>query len=191
MVNSSPKVLIAYGSRFGSTEEISSEISRILEEKGIETSIINLRNVKSKDWPSLEAFDGVLIGSGIRIARWTKEARQFLMKNREVLNTKTLGLFVSCADASLPGTVDKARKEYLEDVMEEIGIAAGIYDAFGGVFDFTKSSKMSFIEKKMLLTVGKQRAEDNISLIKEKERTDLRDWDQIKSFADKYAELVE
>jgi len=190
MVNDPPKVLIAYGSRFGSTEEISIKIYEILEEQGIETSLINLKKVKSKDWPSLESFDGVLVGSGIRIGRWTKEAKAFLKKNREELENKSLGLFVSCADAAVPETIGKARQDYLETTMEELGITAGIHDAFGGVLDFTKSSKMSFIEKKALMAVAKQRAGDNISGINGKSRNDFRDWEQIKSFAEKYAELV-
>lgn len=74
MVPDSPKVLIAYGSRFGSTEEISIKISHTLEEQEIETHLLDLKKVKAKDWPSLEAFDGVLVGSGIRIGKWTKEA---------------------------------------------------------------------------------------------------------------------
>jgi menaquinone-dependent protoporphyrinogen oxidase len=189
VVNEPPKVLIAYGSRFGSTEEISSEISKILKEKGIETSMINLREVKSKDWLTLEKFDGIIVGSGIRIARWTKQAKQFLKNNRDELRNKKLGLFVSCADASVPETIGKARQEYLETTMEELGITAGIYDAFGGVLDFTKSSKMSFVEKKLLMAVAKQRAGDNISTINGKERNDFRDWEQIRSFAEKYADL--
>jgi menaquinone-dependent protoporphyrinogen oxidase len=190
MVNEHPKVLIAYGSRFGSTEEISSEISKMLNEKGIETSMINLREVKSKNWPSLKTFDGIIVGSGIRVARWTKEAKQFLKKNRDELRNKSLGLFVSCADAAVPETIGKARQDYLETTMEELGITAGIFDAFGGVLDFTKSSKMSFIEKKALMAVAKQRAGDNLSIIDGKSRNDFRDWEQIKRFAEKYAETV-
>ncbi|MHA2246876.1 MAG: flavodoxin domain-containing protein [Candidatus Hodarchaeales archaeon] len=190
MVNDPPKVLIAYGSRFGSTEEISSEMSKILTDKGIETSLINLREVKSKDWPSPETFDGIIIGSGIRVSRWTKEPKQFLKKNKDKLINKNLGLFVSCADATVPETIDKARKDYLETTMEELGITAGMYDAFGGVIDLTKSSKMSFIEKKALMAVAKKRAGDNIEGIDGKSRTDFRDWEQIKRFTEKYAEMV-
>ena len=190
MVNVPPKVLIAYGSRFGSTEEISSEMSKVLTDKGIETSMIDLREVKSKDWPSPETFDGIIVGSGIRVSRWTKEPKQFLKKNKDKLINKNLGLFVSCADAAVPETIDKARKDYLETTMEELGITAGIFDAFGGVLDFTKSSKMSFIEKKALMTVTKQRAGDNLSSINGKSRNDFRDWEQIKRFTEKYAEMV-
>ena len=190
MVNDNPKVLIAYGSRFGSTEEISNKIAGILKEQEIETQLINLKKVKAKDWPSLEPFKGVLVGSGIRIGRWTKETKDFLKKNREELENKTLGLFVSCADAAIPETIAKAKQDYLATTMEELGITAKLHDAFGGVLDFTKSSKMSFVEKKLLMAVAKQRAGDNINEIDGKSKNDFRDWDQIKSFAEKYVELV-
>lgn len=190
MVNDPHKVLIAYGSRFGSTEEISNEMSNLLTEKGIETTLINLREVKSKNWPSLKTFDGIIVGSGIRVSRWTKEAKQFLKINKDELENKNLGLFVSCADAAIPETIGKAREDYLETTIEELGITAGIYDAFGGVLDLTKSSKMSFIEKKALIAVAKKRAGDNFSSIDVKSRNDFRDWDQIKKFTEKYSELV-
>lgn len=113
-----------------------------------------------------------------------------MKKNGKEIENKTLGLFVSCADATIPEAVAKARQDYLEATMEELGIIAEIYDAFGGVLDFTKSSKMSFIEKKALMAIAKQRAGDNISAIDGKARNDFRDWEQINSFSEKYSELV-
>ena len=39
------KVLIAYGTRYGSTEEISQDIAKILQDKGVNCDIINLKEV--------------------------------------------------------------------------------------------------------------------------------------------------
>jgi flavodoxin len=41
-------VLIAYGIRFGSAEEISQEISKILESRGLATQLLDLKNTKKK-----------------------------------------------------------------------------------------------------------------------------------------------
>ncbi|MHA2296803.1 MAG: flavodoxin domain-containing protein [Candidatus Hodarchaeales archaeon] len=185
------KILIAYGSRFGSTEEITDKISSILTEKGIKTEIINLRKVKNKNWPSLDGFTGLIVGSGVRMGRWTKEPKKFLARNKEQLNRGelTIGLFVSCGDAAAPENVPKAREDYVETVMDELEFKADIYDAFAGVFDLTETSKIGYLDKKALVMVAKRRSEGNSDLEANKSY-DFRDWDQIKSYAGKYAELV-
>ena len=69
----SKKVLIVYGSRFGSTEEISINFKQTLEDSGFIVDLINLKS-KNNKIPNIDNYSGVLIGSGIHIARWTKEA---------------------------------------------------------------------------------------------------------------------
>ncbi|KYK33896.1 MAG: hypothetical protein AYK18_04205 [Theionarchaea archaeon DG-70] len=140
------KVLIAYGSRFGCTEEVSHKIAEVLENQGMETQVSNLRKTKSKEWPLLKEFDGVLVGSGIKIGKWTKEPKNFLKKHKEELNKKVLGIFVCSGYAAKDP--DYARKEYLEKAMEELGVTTDMYEAFGGVFDFSESSTMGFLDRR-------------------------------------------
>ena len=45
----SKKVLIAYGSRYGSTEEIVRAMVQILEKEGLETQLLDLRHTKQKE----------------------------------------------------------------------------------------------------------------------------------------------
>jgi len=185
-------VLIAYGSRYGSTEEISQEIAKALENKGIGTQLIDLKKTKSKEWPSLESFDGVLVGSGIKIGNWMKEPKRFLEKHKVELKKKEklLGMFVSSGNASIPEKYQEAKTDYLEKVMTEIEIEADIYDAFGGVYDLSKSSKMGFLMKKMVKMGIKEMVEETGMKFDENERYDLRNWDQIRDFAEQFAVLL-
>ena len=185
-------VLIAYGSRYGSTEEISKEIAKVLENKGIEIQLIDLKKTKSKEWPSLESFDGVLVGSGIKIGKWMKEPKKFLEKHKDEFKKKEklLGLFVSSGNASIPEKYQQAKTDYLEKVMTEIEIEADIYDAFGGVYDLSNSSKMGFLMKKMIKMAMKEITEETGIELNENARNDLRNWDQIRDFAEKFAGLV-
>ncbi len=186
------KVLIAYGTRYGSTEEISQKIAEILENKGLEVQLVDLKKTKSKEWPSLENFDGVLVGSSIKIFKWMNEPQEFLKKHKVEIQkrVKILGLFVSCGTASVPENCEKAKNDYLEKVMAKIGIEADIYDAFGGVYDFSESSRMGSLDKRMLKMGLKEMAKDSGIKYDEKGRNDFRDWDQIRSFAEKFAELM-
>ncbi len=179
------KVLIVYGTRYGSTEEISQYIADILEKDGFNTTLLNLKGLDPKKNPTLTEYDGILIGSGIKIGMWTKDAKKFLEINKEFLKKSKIGVFVSSGDAGNSEKISKAREDYIEKILAEKEITANIYDAFGGVIDLSKSSRIGYLAKKMIKMVAK-----NDPNIKIDERNDFRDWDQIKNFAEKYAELV-
>jgi menaquinone-dependent protoporphyrinogen oxidase len=196
VIEVSKKILIAYGSRYGSTEEIAYAMAEILENAGLGTQLLDLRGTKQKDWPPLAPFDGVLVGSGIKIGRWTKEATAFLKTNANELKGfppkgLVVGVFVSCGMASTPGKQEEARRKYLEEVLTNVGItdAVATYDAFGGVYDLSPSARMGFLDKRMLGMAAKQMAKDGTPLT-EGARNDLRDWDQIRTFTEHFAESV-
>ncbi len=192
----SKKILIAYGSRYGSTEEIAHSMAEILANAGLGTQLLDLRRTKQKDWPPLTSFDGVLVGSGIKIGRWTKEVTVFLKTHADELKRLkpkglVVGVFVSCGMASTPGQQEEARRKYLKEVLTNIGIidAVSTYDAFGGVYDLSPSAPIGFLDKRMLSVAAKQMAKDGTPLT-EGARNDLRDWDQIRTFTEHFAQLV-
>lgn len=186
------KVLIAYGTRYGSTEEVSQEIAKMLENKGMEVQLLDLKKTKSKNWPSIESFDGILVGSSIKIMKWMKEPQAFLKKYKEELQKKekALGIFISSGTAAVPEKREYARTEWIEKVMNKMGVEADIYDAFGGVFDFSESSRMGGMEKRMLKMAVKEMSKDLGLELDKNSRNDLRDWEQIRSFTEKFAELI-
>ena len=59
------KVLVTYGSRFGSTKEISEYMVKVIKEIGHTVDLYDAAKVPS----SLDEYDVVLIGSGIQIGR--------------------------------------------------------------------------------------------------------------------------
>jgi len=184
---SDKKAIIAYGSRYGSTAEISQEIAKILNELDIETVVLDLKKTKEKKWPPIDEFDAILVGSGIKIGRWMKEPQKFLKKNKDKIKGKgkILGLFVSCSlvlDDPL-----KAEKDYLEKIMDDLKFKTELSAAFGPVFDFSESSNLGFLTKKMA-KLGLAESE-NIEF-DPNARNDLRDWNQIRAFAKKVADLV-
>lgn len=189
------KVLVAYGSRYGSTEEIARAIAETLEQEGLNTQLLNLKRTKQKEWPRLAPFDAVLVGSGIKIGRWTGEASSFLKKHVDELNALkakglVVGVFVSCGTATTPEKRQEAQQKYIEKILTELGIkdAVDAYDAFGGVYDLSPSAPMGFLDKKMLAMGAQQMIKDG--QLTEGARNDLRDWNQIRTFAEHFADLV-
>jgi len=192
LVMAGKKVLIAYGTRFGSTEEISQEIGKTLKKEGLQVQLVDLKKTKSKEWPSLENFDGVLVGSGIAMGKWMNEPQEFLKKSKEEIQKKKkiLGLFVCCGSASFPESYEQGKKDYLEKIMAKIGIEADMCDAFGGVYDFSKTSNLSAMAKGPLKMAAKSMNKNQGTQIDLNERNDFRDWDQIRNFAKKFAVMV-
>ncbi|MFW9994233.1 MAG: flavodoxin domain-containing protein [Candidatus Odinarchaeota archaeon] len=183
------RVLISYGSRYGATEDTSRNIARILEtDNDFGTEILDLRKTKENAWPSIEGYDGIIIGSGVRVTRWTKESTKFLRKCKEAFekNKKVLGFFISCGYSADPKYYPIARKDFLEKKFEKIGIKPDLYDAFGGIFDFSESTILGYIDRK-ILTLG---ASDLSIDINYNERNDYRNWNQIRDFCKAFAELI-
>ena len=170
------KVLVCYGTRYGSTGEIAEKIGEILRERGDIVEVVNLKKNKIKD---IESFDFIIIGSGIQMGRWTKEPLKFLKKNRDILSRRKVALFVSCMSATKQETCNQGRRDYLDKVNLEFPeiepISMGL---FGGLIDPTRGGTMTKGLMKALLKEYVPEGEEP------PEYVDLRDWEQIRSWVE-------
>ena len=170
------RVLICYGTRYGSTGEIADRISETLSNRGARVDIVNLKKGKVKD---LDTYDLIIVGSGIQMGRWTKEPLKFLKKNRELLSRKKVALFVSCMSASKPETCEQGRRDYLDkidaDFPEINPISMGL---FGGQIDPARGGRMTKGIMKALLQEFVKEGEDP------PEYVDLRNWEEIQMWAE-------
>ncbi len=180
------KVLMIYGTRYGSTKEISEKIAEILREKQFEVALIN---ISEEAVPSLGEYDGVLIGTGIRIGKWTKKIKKFVKKKLVELNNREfkLGFYISCGTASKKEKVQEATEKFLLKIAEELGLSLDLYDAFGGTYDLRENSPIGKIVRAALKASLKE--EEGWEIVEDK-LYDFRDWDQIKSFTEKFASLL-
>jgi len=179
-------VLIAYGSRYGSTEEIAHKLAGFLGEEGVEATVLDVK--KERSWPSLEGYDGVMVGSGVKISKWMREPLEFLRRKREELAGKRLALFVSCL--TVLTDPDNAREDLLEKVAEEAGVEAELMEAFGPVMDVGPGSRMGFLDRKIAQSVMLGLSKEQGLELDMKGRNDLRDWDRIRDFAHRFAESL-
>ena len=179
------KVLILYGTRYGTTQDTSEKIRDFLATDEIEVSVINLENKE----PSLGGFDGVLIGTGIKINMWTKKIKKFIMKYKKDLSNRNFkfGFFVNCGTASQKEKINEAKVSYIDKKMQKIGLSYDIADAFGAIYDFSETSRLSNMSKKLIKSglikeEGWEKVEDMLY--------DLRDIDQIQKFAQDFKALL-
>lgn len=176
-----------FGTRFGSAEGIAEKMAEIIKESGVGVDVFNLKTTHDKDIPDFEQYDGILIGTGIKIGQWTKEVKEFVAKKKGELNafSGAKGFFVSSGYAADPDMYEKVKKEYIQDVLGKIGAKIEYFEAFGGLMDFTKSSRMSWLDKKVLKKVAKNDPKINLE-----GWNDLRDWKQIENFTLGFLEQI-
>jgi menaquinone-dependent protoporphyrinogen oxidase len=90
------KVLVVYASRHGGTRGIAERIGEVLAAEGCEAPV-----VAPDAAPAVASFDAVVIGSGVYMGSWLKEATEFIDSNQEALATLPVWLFSS---GPLPGS---------------------------------------------------------------------------------------
>jgi menaquinone-dependent protoporphyrinogen oxidase len=170
------RVLVAYGSKYGSTARLAEFIGEELKGEGHEVDVVDLRHCPD---PEVTNYDMVVLGSPVFVGKWTKEARRFLEVRGPNLCERKVALFVSCSDVLFPEKVEAGRRMYLEEVAASVPdlrpISLGM---FGGVIDF---SRYGALTKALLAGVGtkKQLAGKGIDV---NSPYDFRDWDQIKEW---------
>lgn len=124
--------LIAYATRYGTTEKAAS----IIKDNLIEAVACNL---KKELCPDMEKFDWIIIGGSIYAGRIQKEVKKFCQKNLNLLRQKRIGLFICCMYDG-----QKAEEQFNEAFPEELRQAARARAIFGGELSF---EKMNFLEK--------------------------------------------
>ena len=187
----SGKILVVYGSRYGCTKEIAQKMGDIFEEDDFECHVINLNEASKKNWPLIDVYDGVIIGSGIQIMQWVGVAKKYLKEIAEELQKGRVkfGVFVSSASAAMDK--EQAIKDYITKIMVEMNLKPDISEAFAGVLDFSDESNIGKIKKGMLKLAAKGMSKDKEGLEFDYEGcNDLRDWPAIEKFAHDFANIL-
>ena len=184
------KALIAYGTRYGATSKTSEDIADVFREEGLDVRVVNLKDEKVQD---ISDYELVVVGSGIKIRKWTKEPDNFLKKFQKELANKKTAIFVSCgAMYPLDEKTDKekeikfARTKYLEEKAAKYNLQPIALGLFGGVYNF----KRGWFFKKPMSAIKPQLEEAGV---KETEPGlyDTRDLNSIRSWAKELVKIVQ
>ena len=84
------KVLIAYASKHGSTAEIANKIEEDLNHAGFECTNVPVKQVKD-----ISGFQAIILGTGLYMGQWQKEAVQFVKRNMSALADQKVWIFTS------------------------------------------------------------------------------------------------
>lgn len=184
-----PKILIAYGTRYGATTGTAEEISKVLQEEGFEVKLVNLKEEKVKD---ISEYEVIIVGSGMKMHMWTSSAKSFLKKFSKELAKKKVALFVSSGALALmeyKGEHDEIKiitKKYLEDKASNYNLNPISMTMFGGLWDYNQMGKIysKFLddEKENFEPAGIKETKPGVF--------DSRNWDEIRNWAKELASKI-
>ncbi|MBD3353373.1 MAG: hypothetical protein GF364_17965 [Candidatus Lokiarchaeota archaeon] len=186
------KVLIAYSSRAGCTEEVALKIKEKLDTSSFEIKIFNVSDkdqFKSLNKQDINQYSSILLGSSIIKGKFHKNLNKFLKKlDSSSIKDKKLGFFICCMKACNPEKIDEAKNEYIIPNLEDYNLDFSIVDAFGGKLDFSPTSSMNSMIQKILKKIM---LKDNLDLKEiESKVYDFRDWQQIDNFTSSWLNII-
>ena len=101
------KVLIAYGTASGSTEEVAQAIAEEARSMNFEVDVLPVESIKD-----IRDYNGVIVGSAVRMFNILPKTKRFLRKHRKALQTIPVAYFLVCL------TMEKETPENIETAMK-------------------------------------------------------------------------
>ena len=160
-------VLVTAASKHGATRELAETIGRVLEEHGLSTELVEMDEVDD-----LGSYDAYVVGSGIYLGNWLKEARRFIDAHAPELAQRPTWLFASGSIVGDPPVADdpNALRAGLAERLVETTHARE-HKLFADKLDM---STLGLLEKAAVR--GAHASEG-----------DYRDWDEVKQWATEIA----
>jgi menaquinone-dependent protoporphyrinogen oxidase len=159
----SQRVLIAYGSKHGSTAETAERIGEMLRERGLEADISEAARITT-----LDRYDAVIVAGSLYTGRWHSDSRRFIQLFASKLSELPVAIFAMGPGTSEPDDIASARRQ-LDGALKRLpDVGADPVAIFGGVID---PAQLHFPFNRLPATDG-------------------RDWAAIEGFADQFAARV-
>ena len=173
------KILVIYATWAGATHEIADEIARQMKTNlsGMDFDVLPV-----KDVTSIADYQGVVIGTSIHASQPMRAVNQFIKKHHADLAALPVAVFVVCANmwedtpksrVETTQWINKTLDKYPEIQPVSLGLFAGAVITAGDDFN-----NLNILFRK---TIESMR--DNLQ--KQYGKTDFRDWDAIRAWADK------
>ena len=84
----SASILVAYATKYGSTQEVAETIAAALREGGQTVDCQPAKEVRS-----LDGYGAVVLGAPLYMFRWHKDAKNFLSRHRQALTARPVAVF--------------------------------------------------------------------------------------------------
>ena len=161
-------VLVAFATKYGSTQEVAEAVAAALKERGIDVDVRPAREVKA-----LDGYSAVVLGAPLYYFRWHKDARKFLDHHRKALVGLPVAVFALGPFANEPDQFEDARGRLDKALAERDWLSPVAVEVFGGKFD----------------SAGLRFPDANPGM-KKIPASDIRDWEAIRAWASALPEVL-
>jgi menaquinone-dependent protoporphyrinogen oxidase len=152
-------ILVAYASRYGSTREVAESIGATLRERLLRVDVRPVAEVED-----LGEYGGVVLGGGIYMGRWHRDARRFAQRFEDELAALPVAVFALGPVDDEPEHVAGSEKQF-QAALEKLPVEPFAAHLFGGAID---PRKLRFPFNHM-------------------PAADVRDWDEVRAWAEELA----
>ncbi len=150
-------LLVAYGSKRGSTREVAEALA-----KKLRTSEREVELRPAADVDDLAPYDGIVLGGSLYFGRWHEDAVRFLSKHRRELAERPVAIFALGPKTAEPKGLAESRAQLDKALQKTPENEPRAVAVFGGVID---PAKLRFPLNRM-------------------PASDARDWDAIDAWAE-------
>ncbi len=162
----SASVLVAYATRYGSTQEVAEAVAATLRERGLEVDIGPMRNVRT-----LDQYRAIVLGAPLYMFHWHKDALHFLERHREALTARPVAIFALGPFHAEEKEFQGSREQLDKELAQFPWLRPGTIEIFGGKFD---PQKLTF-------------PYNLLPALKNMPASDVRDWTAIRAWASNLA----
>jgi menaquinone-dependent protoporphyrinogen oxidase len=129
----STSVLVAYATRYGSTQEVAEAVAATLRERGLEVDIQPMQKVRT-----LEGYRAVVLGTALYMSHLYKDARRFLSQHRKALTERPVAIFALGPLHTDEKEWQLSRKQLEKELAKFPWLTPVALELFGGKIDPAK-----------------------------------------------------
>ncbi|HEY6407115.1 MAG TPA: flavodoxin domain-containing protein, partial [Ktedonobacteraceae bacterium] len=150
--------LVAYATRYGSTQEVAETVATTLRESGLEVELQPLRQVHT-----IDQYRAIVIGAPLYMFHWHKDALNFLTKYHKTLISLPVAIFALGPFRADEKEFQGAREQLDKELEKFSWLIPATIEIFGGKFD---PEKLTF-------------PHNLVPVLKKMPASDVRDWTAI------------
>jgi menaquinone-dependent protoporphyrinogen oxidase len=151
-------ILLAYATRYGSTQEVAENIAVSLRQFGFEVDMRPMREVRD-----LRNFEVVVLGAAIYNAKWHSDAHQFLTQHQDTLRQRPVVIFALGPLSPSDAAKRNSRRQLDSELAKYPWLKPVAVEIFAGKYDPSKPG-MGFFDRFI-------------------PARDVRNWDAIRAWA--------
>ncbi len=156
------RILVVYATKSGCTTGVAERIGAVLVEKGATVEVVSAEEAADP-----VGYDGVVVGSGIRVGQWHAAAKEWVGANAEALKARPTAFYTVCMTLAADSEKIEEVSAYTDPIIAEFGVAPVDVGLFAGCFE---PKRFGFLERTILKAMKTPQG-------------DYRDWDAIEAWA--------